>query len=213
VSDVVGLLLAAGAGRRMGTPKGLLRDPDGTPWVVRSARALLDGGCARVVVVTGAAAAEVAALAAVVQGVRTVEATDWAEGMGASLRAGLDALVTESAGDGAGDGAGDAAVVGLVDTPGVTAAVVARLVAVARDHGPETLARASYDDVAGHPVVLGRAHWDGVRAVAHGDAGARGYLRGRTDVRLVECGDVGHGDDVDTPRDVGTPRDATGTTA
>ncbi|WP_088318253.1 NTP transferase domain-containing protein [Kineosporia sp. R_H_3] len=198
MSDVVGLLLAAGAGRRMGTPKGLLRDPDGTPWVARSARALLDGGCDRVLVVTGASAAEVAALAAA-PGVRTVEAPDWAEGMGASLRAGLAAL---SADDGPA-----AAVVGLVDTPGVTAEVVARLVAVAGAHGPATLARAAFDGAAGHPVVLGREHWDGVRATAAGDAGARGYLRGRTDVLLVECGDVGHGDDVDTPRD------AAGTTA
>ena len=31
-----GLLLAAGAGSRMGTPKALVVDPDGTPWLVRS---------------------------------------------------------------------------------------------------------------------------------------------------------------------------------
>lgn len=201
----MGLLLAAGAGRRMGTPKGLLRDPDGTPWVERSARALLDGGCDRVLVVTGAAAADVAALAAAVPGVRTVEAPDWAEGMGASLRAGLAALSVDEAP--ADEAPAVAAVVGLVDTPGVTAAVVARLVAVAVGHGPATLARAAFGGVAGHPVVLGREHWDGVRATAAGDAGARGYLRGRPDVLLVECADVGHGDDVDTPRD------AAGTTA
>jgi CTP:molybdopterin cytidylyltransferase MocA len=176
----------------MGTPKGLLRDPDGTPWVARSARVLLDGGCDRVLVVTGASAADVAALAAA-PGVSTVEAPDWAEGMGASLRAGLAALSAA--------GGPAAAVVGLVDTPGVTAGVVARLVAVAAAHGPATLARAAFDGAAGHPVVLGREHWDGVRATAAGDAGARGYLRGRTDVLLVECADVGHGDDVDTPRD------------
>lgn len=197
VSDVVGLLLAAGAGRRMGGPKGLLRDPDGTPWVVRSARALLDGGCARVVVVTGASGPDVAALAASVAGVRTVPADDWAEGMGASLRAGLAAL---GAGTDVGTAAGPdvAAVVGLVDTPGVTADVVARLVARARAGGPDGLARAAFGGVPGHPVALGRAHWDGVLAVARGDAGAREYLRGR-DVALVECGDVGHGEDVDAP--------------
>lgn len=190
VSDVAGLLLAAGAGRRMGGPKGLLRDPDGTPWVVRSARALLAGGCTCVVVVTGASGPDVAALAASVDGVRTVQADDWAEGMGASLRTGLAAL--------AGDPGSVAAVVGLVDTPGVTADVVARLVARAGDGGPDGLARAAFGGVPGHPVVLGRAHWDGVRAAARGDAGAREYLRGRA-VALVECGDVGHGEDVDTP--------------
>jgi nicotine blue oxidoreductase len=39
----------------------------------------------------------------------------------------------------------------------------------------------------------------GVRAAALGDAGARGYLAGRLDVRLVECGDLADPDDVDTP--------------
>jgi nicotine blue oxidoreductase len=48
-------------------------------------------------------------------------------------------------------------------------------------------------------VLLGRAHWAGVRAAAVGDAGARGYLAGRTDVRLVECADLAAPDDVDTP--------------
>lgn len=184
---VVGLLLAAGAGRRMGAPKGLLRDPDGTAWVARSAAVLRAGGCRDVGVVVGAAAPDVAAL--VPDGDRVVVAADWAEGMGASLRAGLAALA-QAPPDVV------AAVVGLVDTPGVTAAVVARLVATA---GPDVLARAAFDGVPGHPVLLGRAHWAAVAASAAGDAGARGYLRGRSDVRLVECGDVGHGQDVDVP--------------
>jgi nicotine blue oxidoreductase len=48
-------------------------------------------------------------------------------------------------------------------------------------------------------VLLGRDHWAGVRAAALGDAGARGYLAGRTDLVLVECGDLADPDDVDTP--------------
>ena len=115
-----------------------------------------------------------------------VEAPDWADGMGASLRAGLAAL--EGAGQAPGEGtAVDAAVVHLVDLPGVTAGAVARLVAVG---GHDVLARAAYGGRPGHPVLLGRAHWAGVRAAAVGDAGARGYLAGRADVVLVECGDL-----------------------
>ena len=52
----LGVLLAGGAGRRMGTPKALLRDLDGTPFLARAIGILLEGGCDRVVVVTGAAA-------------------------------------------------------------------------------------------------------------------------------------------------------------
>ena len=61
------------------------------------------------------------------------------------------------------------------------------------------LARAAYGGRPGHPVLLGRAHWPGVRDAAVGDAGARGYLAGRADVVLVECGDLADPDDVDTP--------------
>jgi nicotine blue oxidoreductase len=190
VVEVAGLLLAAGAGRRMGRPKGLLTDPDGVAWVTRSAAVLAAGGCDPVLVVVGARADEVAAL--VPAGARVVTAPDWAEGMGASLRAGLAAL------DDLAGPAVQAAVVGLVDTPGVTAAVVSRLVAHARRGTPDGLARAGYHGAPGHPVLLGRRHWAAVAGQAHGDAGARGYLAGR-EVVTVECADVGDGRDVDRP--------------
>ena len=167
----------------MGRPKALV-EVDGEPLVRRALRALVEGGLAPVVVVLGARAVEVRAV--LPDGVDAVEAPDWADGMGASLRAGLAAL----------DGRAEAAVVHLVDLPGVPAAAVARLAAVA---GPDVVARAAYDGRPGHPVLLGRTHWAAVRAAAVGDAGARGYLAGRTDVALVECGDLAEPDDVDTP--------------
>jgi CTP:molybdopterin cytidylyltransferase MocA len=107
--------------------------------------------------------------------------------MGPSLVAGLRALT--------GTGA-DSAVVGLVDTPDVGAAVVRRVV-TAVGSGPGALGRAAYDGVPGHPVVLGRDHWDGVVASATGDRGARAYLAGHPH-RVVECGDLATGADVDT---------------
>lgn len=151
----------------------------------RALRVLRDGGCAPLVVVLGAAADEVAPL--LPADVATVVAHGWDEGMGASLRAGLDAL------------AGEAALVHLVDLPGVTAAAVARLVAAA--DGPSVLARAAYDGRPAHPVLIGRAHWAGVRACAHGDAGAREYLRTHP-VLPVECGDLATPDDTDTPEEL-----------
>jgi nicotine blue oxidoreductase len=188
---VAGVLLAAGAGRRMGRPKGLLVGADGTPWVARAVGVLRDGGCDPVVVVVGAAAAEVAAL--VPAGVEVLHAAGWVEGMGASLRAGL-AAADPSPPD-RGVRIPEAAVVALVDMPGVTAEVVRRLVGRG---SPSALARACYDGVPGHPVLLGREHWAGVRAAARGDEGAREYLRARQ-VELVECADAGSGEDLDVP--------------
>lgn len=186
---VAGLLLAAGAGRRLGHPKALVRDKGGTTFVERAARVLVAAGTDPVVVVVGAEADLVAGQ--VPPGCIAVEAPDWAEGMGASLRAGLAVLSL--------DHPGDAAVLMLVDTPGIGADVVRR-VAHCADAG--TLARATYDGVPGHPVVVGRDHWRGVLDVAAGDKGAREYLKSRH-VRLVECGDIGSGADLDTPAALG----------
>lgn len=178
-TGAAGLLLAAGAGRRMGRPKALVDD-----WLVRSLGVLADGGCESLTVVLGAAADE--ARGRVPAGVDVVVADDWASGMGASLAAGLAALDGTAAG---------AALVHLVDLPDVGADVVARLLATPYDAA--TLRRAAYDDRAGHPVLLGRDHWDGVRAAASGDRGARDYLRVR-EVEQVECGDLAGGIDVDS---------------
>ena len=186
-----GLLLAAGAGRRMGRPKALLRAADGEAWVVGAARALRDGGCQRVLVVTGAESDAVAALVAPLPWAEVVVADDWAEGMGPSLAAGLRAL----------DGTDtDCAVVGLVDTPDVGAEVVCRVLAEVGTT-PAALGRAAYRGVPGHPVVLGREHWSDVVGSATGDRGARAYLAVHPH-RLVECGDLASGADVDAAADL-----------
>ena len=79
--------------------------------------ALEGGGCDDVVVVLGAAVVDVPAPA------RPVLAADWADGLSASLRAGISALEADSA---------DFAVLHTVDTPDVGAAVVRRVLSAAR---------------------------------------------------------------------------------
>jgi CTP:molybdopterin cytidylyltransferase MocA len=183
---VEGLLLAAGAGRRMGTPKALVADERGS-WLQRGVATLLDGGCRRVTVVLGAEAEQASALLDGVPGEpRIVVAEDWAEGMGASLRAGMRSFADSTDG---------AVMLSLVDLPDLVPEVVARVGQAARS--PHVLARAAYDGVPGHPVLLGRDHWPGVLASAQGDQGARAYLA-RHEVELVECGDLATGRDVDT---------------
>jgi len=174
----------------MGTPKALVGDEDGTSWLVRSVAALREGGCDRVLVVLGSSADEARPL---LEGydVDVVVAQDWNEGMGASLRTGLNALL-----------GGQAVVVSLVDLPDVGSDVIRRL--LARAVTTATLARASYDGTPGHPVLIGRDHWAGVVGTARGDRGARDYLAAR-EVELVECGDLATGRDVDTSPTGGQP--------
>jgi CTP:molybdopterin cytidylyltransferase MocA len=64
--------------------------------------------------------------------------------------------------------------------------------------GGASLVQAAYQGTPGHPVLLGRLHWDGVLATAHGDRGARDYLAAHQP-ELVECGDLATGHDVDEP--------------
>ena len=164
----------------MGRPKALV-----DTWLVDAVTVLREGGCARVTVVLGAAADEARPL---LDGydVKVVVAADWAEGMGASLRTGLDSLTDDAT----------AALVTLVDLPDVSSDVVRRL--LDRPVKADTLARAVYDGTPGHPVLIGRDHWTGVIESATGDQGARSYLGGH-DVVPVECGDLASGRDVDDP--------------
>jgi CTP:molybdopterin cytidylyltransferase MocA len=182
------MLLAAGAGRRMGMPKALVTDERGS-WLERGVGLLRDGGCRRVTVVLGAEADRARPLVADLD-VDVAVAGDWAEGMGASLRTGLRSLTADAQ-----DASGDGVVVSLVDLPDLVPDVVRRVIAAGS--GPAALARATYDGRPGHPVLLGRDHWPGVIETAVGDQGARAYLADR-DVTLVECGDLATGRDVDT---------------
>lgn len=154
-------------------------------------RVLREGGCATVHVVLGAQADEVRARASL-PGCVLVGNPDWEQGMGTSLRAGLGSLT--------GTGA-RAALVSLVDQPGIGPEAVARVLAAYE--GEESLVSAAYDGVRGHPVLFGAAHWAGVAATAHGDRGARAYLKEhRPEVALVECGDVARPFDIDTEADL-----------
>ncbi|WP_031078397.1 nucleotidyltransferase family protein [Streptomyces sp. NRRL WC-3742] len=190
LGPVAALVLAAGGGRRLGgRPKALIRY-GGRPLVEHTVAVARAGGCPEVVVVLGAAAAQVRTTAHL-PGCRLVANPDWASGMGSSLRAGLAALPPGVS----------AALVLLVDTPGVTPAAVARLLAAHRA-GAE-LAAAAYGGRRGHPVLIGARHFAEAAAGAHGDSGARALLAAHAaETALVECADVAVPDDLDTPADL-----------
>lgn len=162
---ICGIVLAAGRSRRMGEPKALLSAGDET-FLRRIVRELAEGGCTRVVVVTGtgddaariAAEAHAAGAEVVVNGDPEAEQVD-------SLRAGLTALPPEA----------EAAVVAPVDVPDVAAGLVRGLVDGFRRTGAPVVVPAA-GGRHGHPVLFGRAVFgelleealpEGARTVVH----------------------------------------------
>jgi len=198
-----GVVLAAGAGTRLGLgPKALL-PYRGRPLVEAIAGTLLDGGCREVVVVLGAGAAQVEA-AARLDGCRVLTNPEWESGMGSSF------LLGNQAADPA-----DHLLIALVDQPGLTPESVHRLLS---SHRPGRITAAAYrrrdsNDGGGtalrrgHPLLIDASLREAVCATVTGDAGARGFLHSHPDlVDEVDCSDQSTGEDVDTPDQLGLLR-------
>ncbi len=167
------VVLAAGEATRFGAPKQRILLPH---VLDRLARAPVD----EIVVVQGAYELELPSYK-LLQGIpsRLVTCNQWKRGQGASLRCGLEVL----------SDAIDAAVVVLADGPGLSPHAIARVLDSWRRQ--EGIVAASYSGDRGHPLVIGRTHWNAVP-----DEGLRELA-----VRLVPCDDLGSPGDVDTPED------------
>ncbi|MEA1652262.1 molybdopterin-binding/glycosyltransferase family 2 protein [Nitrospirillum sp. BR 11164] len=182
---VTTLVLAAGSARRMGANK-LLADYAGQPLVRHAVTAALAANPGRVTVVLGHQAAAVRAALGGLD-VRFIEAADHAQGLSASLNAGL-----------AGMAGGTGVLVCLGDMPRVTADTHRRLLARFTAAAGRAIVVPVAEGRRGNPVL-----WpaDLVPAMAGitGDQGARGLLATHAD-RVVEVpADGGVHLDVDTP--------------
>jgi len=179
------LILAAGSGSRMGSPKASV-EIDGVRLVDRTVTLFINAGFPNIYIVLGAWVDNVSRCTVLVN-------EHWQEGMGSSLRVGLTALqhVEEI----------DEVLISLVDLPGLN---IETIQAVA--HYPHDLVAALYQGKQGHPVKIGRSHWAGVLDSLDGDSGARNYLKERTDLAYVNILDPAIGKDVDTPEDLRTIR-------
>lgn len=161
----MGVVLAAGAGRRMGTPKGLLQSADGTSWAARAAATLSAGGCDPVLVTVGARGDDVART--VPADVVVIAAPDWERGPGAGLAAALRYAMTLP------PKGSRLLVLTLVDLLDVDAALVRSVVAAAGTAREQALVRAVDGDRPGHPVALGRDHWERALQVCEAGSGLR----------------------------------------
>jgi len=184
------IVLAAGDGTRFGGEK-QLADLDGRPLLEHALAAVAQAPVDDTVVVLGAGADDVMGTVDL-HGARPVLCERWEEGMSASLASGLAALPDA-----------EAVVVCLGDQPRVSTEAIRRVLA-ARGESPAT--RATYGGEPGHPVVLEAELLGPLRDVT-GDRGARSLLR-RIGARGVPCDDLGGGEDVDTPDELGKLRKA-----
>ncbi len=184
------VILAAGASTRMGAPKQLL-ELDGRPLVVRAAEAALASPAWPVVVVLGAHAESIRPALARLP-VLIADNPAWAEGMAASIRAGIATLRQFSRGL-------DAAVIALCDQPAFSAATIATLVAAQRATGRSIVA-ARYGGRHGAPALFLRAHFPALGALT-GEEGARALLNDDpARVAAVDLPELAL--DLDTPADV-----------
>ncbi|MFH5878691.1 nicotine blue oxidoreductase [Arthrobacter sp. NA-172] len=204
-----GVLLAGGAGTRLGLgPKALLPFR-GRTLVEVLAKTLLDGGCREVVVVLGAGAGDVRG-ATDLDDYLVVDNPEWASGMASSFRTGVAAAAP-----------GHNVLMALVDQPGLTPGVVARLLAA---HQAGRVTAAGYPEAGlleavvegghttkrrrGHPLIIDATLRADVAESAAGDAGARRFLKAHPGlVDVIDCSDLAAGSDLDTKEQLHLLRD------
>jgi molybdenum cofactor cytidylyltransferase len=188
---VAAIVLAAGLSRRMGGPNKLLAQVDGQPIVQRVVDTVLASRARPVTVVVGHQEDEVrAALAG--RDVRFVTNRGYREGLGSSLRTGIEALSRS-------DDAVDGTLVALGDMPWIKAAHIDALIHAFDPDAAASICVPVHDRKRGHPVLWSSRHFGEMRKLA-GDVGARALLEAHADAVLaVPVDDPAVHLDIDTP--------------
>lgn len=192
---IVAIVPACGCSTRMGRPK-LLLPIEGQPLIARVVSRLLEGGVDRVVAVVPPAMIEGGdALADVARGAGAHVIV--AEGQTSDMRATIELALHWLERD---IPRPDAVLLTPGDSPGVTAALVTRLIEVYRRENAAIVVPA-FRGRRGHPLILS---WDmalAVRGIAPG-AGVNALVSEHAElVRIEPIDEPGAVDDLDTPQD------------
>ncbi|MBL8708070.1 MAG: molybdopterin-binding/glycosyltransferase family 2 protein [Rhodospirillaceae bacterium] len=167
-AKIAAIVLAAGRSSRMGRNK-LLLDLDGKPILRHVVDQALAAGLADIVVVTGHQAGKVKDALADTP-VRLIEARDHAEGMAASLKAGIRAL----------DSSIDAVLVLLGDMPQVSPALMRTLMRAYNPIEGRAIVLPVAEGKRGNPVLFDRRFFTEILAL-DGDVGARHIIGGNAE--------------------------------
>jgi CTP:molybdopterin cytidylyltransferase MocA len=182
------ILLAAGGSRRMGRAKQMLPIQD-KPLLRFVAERVVRAAVSPVVIVLGAESEKIAPTLAGLP-VHLALNSAWAEGMGSSLRVGVNALLERAP-------QLNALIVALGDQPGLPDGHLDQLIARYRQGGCSLVASQTGPRRV-PPVLFGRDWFPRLRQLA-GDAGAREILReDRPDFASMPLED---NTDLDTPED------------
>ena len=187
---VAGLVLAAGAGTRIGQPKASILI-NGERFVDRAIRLLRESGCDSVYVVLGAWIEEV-------KNCQIIVNKNWEQGISTSLKIGLETLIEQNKKNKQKSEAEITHVlITLVDLPGITTEAFKKV----KDH-PADIVVATYQGVRGHPVKISSQYWQELANSVSGDQGAKAFLKTRTNVAEVALEDQAGITDVDTQADL-----------
>jgi molybdenum cofactor cytidylyltransferase len=171
----------------MGAANKLLARFGGEPLVRRIVQAAVASNADPVIVVTGHMADEVGAVLAGID-IDIAHNPEYAGGLATSLRAGLAAAPATASG----------ALVMLADMPGVSAAVIDKLIAAFSPADGRSIVLPTAAGKRGNPVLWSRAYFPELMALT-GDTGARHLLAEHDEaVTSVEIG-AAVAIDVDTP--------------
>jgi molybdenum cofactor cytidylyltransferase len=185
---IFAVILAAGQSRRMGVRNKLLLEVGGTPLVQKVVDAALASTCDGVIVVTGHQA-DAVARAVACPSVQIVRGDRYAEGLSASLAAGVAALPDDC----------DAALICLGDMPNVSAAHMDAIIAAFDPVEGRAICVPTFQGKRGNPVLWGRQFF-GELVNIRGDTGARHLIGEYADaVCEVPVADAGVLTDIDSP--------------
>lgn len=190
------LILAAGGSSRMGRPKQLLQ-LNGKSLVCRTAQTAIEAGGQPIVIVTGAAAQEVATDLRGLP-IHLAPNPSWERGMGSSIQAGMGRLLEIEPNL-------DAVIIMLCDQPGISAATLRKLID-AHTETDKPLCAASFGDAIAPPALFGRQFFNELLSIPPQHGAKQILLNHSSELLRVDCPEAAR--DVDTPTDYGALQSA-----